>query len=97
MKRFAVVSVLSLSLLSLPTAAFADDHLATAFQNGSPNLGNSNPFCVPGAGSPNVGQDLGTPSNSDGAVSCRQNGTVGTGKPLSLGSKVLSPSADSWT
>ncbi len=61
--------------------AAADDHLGQVSSNGNPNLGSSNPFCVPGAGDPKAGNLTGTPANSGGVVSCRQDGTIGTGSP----------------
>lgn len=80
-KVCALAAAVALSPLLTSAPALADDHLVNAFLHATPNLGNSNPGCVPGAGSPNLGNDTGTPSNSGGLVSCRQNGTVGTGAP----------------
>lgn len=74
-----LLALAAVATLTFGGVALADDHIRNGLANGKPNLGQSNPFCVPGGGSPNDGLREGTPSASDS--SCRQDGTVGRGRP----------------
>ncbi len=58
-------------VLATPSTASAADHVRTGAENGKPNFGNSDPFCVPGEGDPKSGTEQGTPAAGD--TSCRRN------------------------